>query len=113
MTEEKQKRQTGFLGTYFERDSILRFSKIANVFAWTALLYHGAQAALALGVFGLQLARGLLYLPGFTDVAQQILWQIQPLVPGMSYFVGIQAVGKALLILMDIEDNTRRAARQN
>jgi hypothetical protein len=26
-------------------------------------------------------------------------------------FIGIQAVGKLLLIFMDMEDNTRRAAR--
>jgi hypothetical protein len=57
------------------------------------------------------LLRGLTILPGFTDVAQQILWLLQPGLPGLWNFIGIQAVGKLLLIFMDMEDNTRRAAR--
>jgi hypothetical protein len=34
----------------------------------------------------------------------------QPL-PGLFYFFGLQAVSKGLLIFLDMEDNTRRAAR--
>jgi hypothetical protein len=32
--------------------------------------------------------------------------------PGIVYFFALQAIAKALLILMDMEDNTRRAARK-
>jgi hypothetical protein len=32
-------------------------------------------------------------------------------VPATFYFLGLQAVSKALLIFLDMEDNTRRAAR--
>ena len=35
----------------------------------------------------------------------------QPL-PGLLYFFGLQAVSKGLLIFLDMEDNTRRAARK-
>jgi len=61
--------------------------------------------------FFLQAARGFIVLPGFTDLAQQIIWLLQPAIPGLWNFIGLQAVGKLLLIFMDIEDNTRRAAR--
>lgn len=111
MADPQVKQQTGFLGTYFERSSILWLSKTTNLFAWAIFLYHLAQVILSLTILGLQAARGLTMFNGLTEVVQQILWQLQPLVPGMWYFVGIQAIGKALLILMDIEDNTRRAAR--
>jgi hypothetical protein len=36
---------------------------------------------------------------------------LQPL-PGVFYFFGLMTVSKVLLILLDMEDNTRRAARK-
>ncbi len=69
------------------------------------------QIAVSLTIFILQLVRGLTVLPGLTDYLQQILWNLQPIIPGFWNFIGLQAVGKFLLILMDLEDNTRRAAR--
>ncbi len=111
MTEPNNSK-TNFAGTYFDRDSILRLARLANIFAWASLLYYAAQAALALTIFTLQLVRGLTVLPGFTDFAQQIIWMLQPVIPGLWNFIGLQAVGKVLLIFMDMEDNTRRAARK-
>ncbi len=110
MTESNQSK-TNFAGTYFERDSILRLARLADIFSWVILAYYTAQFGLALIVYILQMARGLIYAPGYTDILQQILWMVQPLTPGLLYFVGIQAIGKFLLIMMDIEDNLRRAAR--
>jgi hypothetical protein len=106
------KTQTNFAGTYFERDSVLRIARLADIFAWITLAYYAAQVLLSVAIFVLQIVRGTIYLPGFTDVAQQVLWFFQPFMPGLWYFVGIQAVGKVLLIFMDIEDNTRQAARK-
>jgi hypothetical protein len=103
--------KTNFAGTYFDRDSILRLARMANVFAWIALLYYAAQVGLSLTTFTLSLLRGFIVLPGLTDAAQQILWLLQPSLPGLWNFIGLQAVGKVLLIFMDMEDNTRRAAR--
>lgn len=104
--------KTNFSGTYFERDSILRIARLADIFAWITLAYYLAQVLFSFVVFFLQIARGLLILQGPTDVIQQVIWFIQPALPGLWYFIGIQAVGKILLIFMDIEDNTRRAARK-
>jgi hypothetical protein len=111
MSELDNKSRTNFAGTYFDRDSILRLARLANVFAWGALIYYAVQVVVSITTFTLQVARGFIVLPGYTDFAQQILWLIQPSVPGLWNFIGLQAVGKILLIFMDMEDNTRRAAR--
>lgn len=110
MTESNDKPRTTFAGVYFDRDSVLRLARLAEIFAWVSLVYYAAQAAISLVVFILQIARGLLVLPGLTDYAQQFLWIFQPALPGLWNFIGLQAVGKVLLIFMDMEDNTRRAA---
>jgi hypothetical protein len=111
MTESNDTSKTNFAGVYFDRDSVLRLARLASIFAWISLAYYAVQALLALTVFILQIVRGLMVFPGFTDFAQQFLWIFQPALPGLWNFIGLQAVGKILLIFMDMEDNTRRAAR--
>ena len=110
MSESNEK--TNFAGTYFDRNSILRLERLANIFAWASLIYYVAQVIVSLGPFILQVTRGFIALPGFTDLAQQMIWFLQPALPGLWNFIGLQAVGKILLIFMDIEDNTRRIARK-
>jgi hypothetical protein len=39
-------------------------------------------------------------------------FNLQQRVPGILYFFSLQAISKILLILLDVEDNTRRGARQ-
>lgn len=112
MAETNEKQHSGFSGTYFEPSSILSFSRLTNVLAWIVLSFHLWQIITSVTVFLLQVIRGLMVLSGVTDYVQQFIWLFAPIVPGALYFVGIQAIGKALLILMDIEDNTRRAARK-
>jgi hypothetical protein len=112
MTEKNEKEHTGFLGTYYEKSAVLRFARLTEILAWVVLGYHVIQIAVSLLVFGLQVSRGMFISAGFTDLFQQIIWYFQPIVPGALYFVGIQALGKVALIFMDIEDNTRRAARK-
>ena len=108
---ESDNSKTNFAGAYFDRDSVLRLARLADIFAWIALVYYAAQVVLPVATFFLQLARGFIVLPGFTDLVQQFLWFFQPAISGLWNFIGLQAVGKVLLIFMDMEDNTRRAAR--
>lgn len=112
MSESNNESKTNFAGTYFDRDSVLRLARLADIFAWASLIYYVAQTVVSSSTFILQLARGLIVLPGFTDLAQQVIWMLQPALPGLWNFIGLQAVGKILLIFMDLEDNTRRAARK-
>jgi hypothetical protein len=109
---ESENSKTNFAGTYFDRDSVLRLARLATIFAWASLIYYFAQVTVSLTTFILQVARGFIVLPGFTDLAQQLIWLFQPAVPALWNFIGLQAVGKLLLIFMDMEDNTRRAARK-
>lgn len=111
MSETNEKQQTGFMGTYFDRSSVLRFARWTDILAWVVLGYHMVQIGLSLVILGLQISRGLFFAPGFTDLVQQVFWLFQPIVPGALYFAVIQGLGKLALIFMDIEDNTRRATR--
>jgi hypothetical protein len=49
---------------------------------------------------------------GFTDLLQQLLFVLEQPFRGVVYFLGLQALAKILLMFMDIEENTRRAARK-
>jgi hypothetical protein len=48
---------------------------------------------------------------GVTDVLQSILPLFEQPLRGVVYFVVLQTAAQALLLFMDMEDNTRRAAR--
>jgi hypothetical protein len=111
MTETKGTSQK-FFGAYFDRDAILRLVRVTDIFSWIVVVVYGAQLIVSVGVFFLQTARGMMAGPGFTDYAQQFLWAIETPFRGVLYFVILQAVGRALLILLDVEENTRRASRQ-
>ena len=109
---ELPKERTSFLGTYFDRDAVLRLVLVANIFSWVVLVIYAGQLVLSAAVFILSALRGYTTGMGFSDYAQQILFLVEQPFRGVVYFVVLQAVGKALLIFMDVEDNTRRAARR-
>ena len=100
-----------FLGTYFDRDSVMRWSRIIAVLAWIVLAIYAVDVTLGLTVFVLQIARGFMVGLGPTDLMQNFLYIIERPVHGMLYFALLQALSKGLLIALDMEENTRRAAR--
>lgn len=110
---ERDLRQAGFLGTYFDRDGVLRLSRWADIVAWVLLTVYVllwlSSFLIFLGQYfsGLYFDKGATFLNVINMFANQLL---QPL-PGIFYFFGLQAISKGLLILLDMEDNTRRAAR--
>lgn len=110
MTENKQN-SPSFAGTYFDRDAVLRLSRFLRIASWIVAGAYVYQFVLNIVVFTLQWSRGFLYIGGPTDVLQQIYWQVQPTLAGLIFFASLQAISQGLLILLDIEDNTRRAAR--
>ncbi len=109
---ENQEKGSGFMGTYFDRTTVLRIVRVAEIASWVVLVVYGLQLILSAGVLGLQYARGFMQGLGVTDMLQQILWVLEQPFRGIVYFVGLQAITKVLLMFMDIEDNTRRAARK-
>lgn len=110
---ETTEKQAGFLGTYFDRDGVLRLSRWADIIAWIILtVYLLSWLFTLLMVFGqyfngMYFDKGATFLNVFNIFSPYLL---QPL-PGVFYFFGLQAVSKGLLIFLDMEDNTRRAAR--
>jgi hypothetical protein len=113
MTEATNEKQAGFLGTYFDRDGVLRLSRWADVAAWVVLTIYVLAWLSSFLIFLGQYFTGMYFDKGatFLSVINLFSNQLQPLVPATFYFLGLQAVSKALLIFLDMEDNTRRAAR--
>jgi hypothetical protein len=110
---DSNEKQAGFLGTYFDRDGVLRLSRWADVIAWVLLTVYLLSWLSSFLIFLGQYFSGLYFDKGgtFLTVINMFASQIQQPLPGIFYFFGLQAVSKGLLIFLDMEDNTRRAAR--
>jgi hypothetical protein len=108
MAEEKPR----FLGTYFDRDAVIRMAKVIAILSWVVAAIYAADLIVGLGVWILQYIRHLIVLMGPTDFAQQMLYIFERTLHGVLYFAAMQAVSKGMLMMLDIEDNTRRAARK-
>lgn len=108
MTESNSR----FLGTYFDRDAVIRIAKALAVLSWAVAAIYALDIVVSMAVFLLQYIRGFMVGSGFTDLLQQILFILERPLHGLLYFAGMQGASKALLIFLDIEDNTRRAARR-
>jgi hypothetical protein len=101
-----------FLGTYFDRTVVLRIVRVAEISSWVVLVVYALQLMTSALVLGLQHARGMMQWAGFTDIVQQVLVVLEQPFRGIVYFIGLQAIAKILLMFMDIEANTRHAARK-
>ncbi|HKJ37444.1 MAG TPA: hypothetical protein VJ972_01615 [Anaerolineales bacterium] len=111
---ESNNRQNQFLGTYFDRDNVLRITRAADVIAWIILTIYIVSWLFSLMLFlaqffnGLYVNKGMTFLDTFSFFKPYL---VEPL-PGVLYFFALQGISKVLLILLDMEDNTRRAARK-
>lgn len=101
-----------FPATYFDRDSVIRMAQVIAILSWVVAGIYALDVVVGLGVFLLQVLRGFLGGLGFTDYLQNILMILERPLHGVLYFAAMQAVAKGLLIFLDVEDNTRRAARK-
>jgi hypothetical protein len=111
---ESNGKQATFLGTYFDRDAVLRLSRWAEILAWVILTIYVLSWLISMTLFLGQYSSGLYVDKGATFLTILSIFApyfMQPL-PGVFYFFGLQAVSKGMLILLDTEDNTRRAARK-
>lgn len=108
MTETKNEK---FMGTYFDRDSIIKISRWADILSWVVVAVYALDLVFALVTFALTVVRGY-WGGGFTDFANNLIFIIERPFRGVVYFIALQGIGKTLLILMDMEENIRRAARK-
>src|SRR5574340_312267 len=109
---ETEAKPTRFLGTYFDQAKVLQVSRWAEILAWVVVAVYAVDMLLAITVFILQYARGYLQGIGATDIATNVLYLLERPFRGIVYFVALQAISKALLIFMDMEEDMRRAARK-
>jgi hypothetical protein len=100
-----------FLGIYFNKDAALRLANVAKILSWVVVGIYAFEWLVQALAMVLQITRGFWTGMGYTDVVQNILYLFEQPLRGVVYFVVLQAVAQALLIFMDIEENTRRAAR--
>ena len=105
-------RETHFLGTYFDRDAVIRWSRVIGILGWVVAGIYAVDWVVGLTVMILQYVRGFMVMAGLTDVLQQVLYLATRPLHGILYFALLQALSKGLLIALDMEENTRRAARQ-
>ncbi|RPI93604.1 MAG: hypothetical protein EHM40_09270 [Chloroflexi bacterium] len=110
---ESNEKQASFLGTYFDRDGILRLSRWADVIAWIILTVYLLSWLFSVLLYFGQYYNGLYMDKGatFLNTINMFTPFLQQPLPGIFYFFGLQAISKGLLIFLDMEDNTRRAAR--
>ena len=103
----EQKGHTQFSGTYFDKDSVLRLDRWTRFIAWGVLaayiLDSGYSVYQAVSNAVINNYPIDLYFPFATLIH---------LLQGGMLFALLQIAAKVMLILLDIEDNTRRAARK-
>jgi len=112
---ESNEKQEKFFGTYFDRDGVLRLARWADILAWVILTIYLLTWLFSLLLFMSQFMSGLYFEKGsqtFLSSFQIFSPYLQQPLPGIFYFFGLEALSKAMLILLDVEDNTRRAARK-
>ncbi len=108
--EEKHER---FYGTFFDKDSVLKIARWAGILAWVVLGIYLFTSLVMFIIFIQQFASGIYYQKGMSIFDLFSFFNpylIQPL-PGILYFFGLKFVQHALLILLDMEESTRRSAR--
>jgi len=113
MDEQTSERRTGFLGTYFNPTAVLRLSLAAKALAWVVLVVNLSQLLFSLGASLLQILQGFWEGVGLVQAVQNILYLFNEPLQGVFYFVVLLGVSHLLLMFLDIEDNTRRAARHS
>jgi len=111
-TTEKQEK---FFGAYVDRDLVLRLSRWADGAAWVILTIYTLTWLFSVLLFVSQYFNGLAFAKGsesFLATFSMFSPFLQQPLPGVFYFFGLEAISKGMLILLDMEDNTRRAARK-
>jgi hypothetical protein len=105
---------TGFFGTYFDRDIAIRLARWAGILAWVLLGLYLYTTLVSVGQYLFLLASGVISYAGANifDLMSIPTLQISQLIPGLVYFIMLKIAQQVVLILLDVEDNSRRAARK-
>ena len=96
-----------FFGTYFERDAVLRWALLSRILGWVIFAIYILQYAYDTGMNLFNAFRSGYPLDWF-----YLIFNMGKPFQGMMLLVVLHLLAFALQILLDIEDNTRRAARK-
>jgi hypothetical protein len=96
-----------FYGTYFDRDMILRWVGWTRVIAWAIFAIYVLQYSYDTGMTIYNSLMG-----GYPMDLFYFIFNIARPFQGAMILVILHLLSGGLLILLDIEDNTRRAARK-
>jgi hypothetical protein len=102
---------TNFLGTYFNKNSVLHISAYAKYFSWIVMGMYALQWLIQIAATVTQIFQGFWIGMGFTDILLNIFSLFDQPLRGVVYFIVLQAVAQSLLLFLDMEDNTRRTVR--
>lgn len=102
----KTTQKPAFLGTYFDRDTVLRWAGWTRILGWVIFIIYILQYAYDTGMNLVNALRG-----GYPIDWFYLVFTIGKPFQGAMILVLLHLLAFALLILLDIEDNTRRAAR--
>ena len=112
--ERPTETRTGFIGTYFDREAVLRVARFAGGLAWALLILYVYNTIASIGQFWLLLASEEVSYAN-ANIFDRMMIPTSPfnhLAPGLVYFAMLRTAQQVLLILLDMEDNSRRAARK-
>ena len=111
MSEEKVSSQQ-FMGMYFDPGFVLKLASASKWLGWVVLVVYVADFLVALSTMVLQISRGFWVYMGFTDYATNILIILERPFRGLVYSIVLLGISEVLKVFIDIENNTRRAARK-
>lgn len=112
--ERPTEKSTVFMGTYFDREVVLRVARFAGGLAWTILVFYIYNTIASIGQFWFLLASEEVSYAN-ANIFDRMMIPTSPfiqLAPGLVYFAMLKTAQQVLLILLDMEDNSRRAARK-
>jgi hypothetical protein len=111
---QENERNNRFFGTYFDADAVIKIARWAALFSWVVLgIYLVIWLSTLLQAL-LQLFSGMYFEKGnaVLNVINIFLPYLAQPLPGLFYFFGLQAISKILLILLDMEENTRHTVKK-
>lgn len=110
MTDENVPK-TQFMGTYFDPNVVFKIAALSRVLAWVVLAVYAADFLVSAAVMITQILRGFWVGMGITDYASNFIIVLERPFRGLVYFVLLLGITEVLKIFVDIEENTRRIAR--
>lgn len=96
-----------FYGTYFDRDSVLRLELWTRIVAWVIFTVYVVQYTYETGM---NIYNS--FIGGYPIDWFYMVFNMGRPFQGAMILVVLHVLARGLLILLDIEDNTRRAARK-